>query len=120
MGQWRRFTVITWSDSNCNAPAHSQRRRVCTRGLSGGRIAGDAHIGQFCVGSVDRRFNRARYEADAARTAVAAGLEDVEDLDSIRDDLAPLARQAREPAHADMDQPAAEAHLCHFATTVEP
>jgi hypothetical protein len=20
MGQWRRFTVITWSDSNCNAP----------------------------------------------------------------------------------------------------
>jgi hypothetical protein len=49
------------------------------------------------VGSVDRRFNRARYEADAARTAFAAGLEDVEDLDSIRHDLATLVRQAREP-----------------------
>jgi hypothetical protein len=46
---------------------------------------------------VDRRFNRARYEADAARTAFAAGLKDVEDLDSIRHDLATLVRQAREP-----------------------
>ena len=45
-------------------------------------------MGQFCVGSVDRRFNRARYDADAARTAFAAGLEDAVDLDSIRDDLA--------------------------------
>ena len=24
MGQWRRFTVITWSDSNCNARALAQ------------------------------------------------------------------------------------------------
>ena len=51
------------------------------------------------MGSVDRRFNRARYEADAARTAFAAGLEDAVDLDSIRDDLATVVRQAREPAH---------------------
>jgi hypothetical protein len=37
---------------------------------------------------VDRRFNRARYDADAALTAFAAGLKDAVDLDSIRDDLA--------------------------------
>jgi hypothetical protein len=87
---------------------------------SAGRIAGDAHIGQFCVGSVDRRFNRARYDADAAPTAFAAGLKDVVDQDSNRDDLATVVRQAWEPAYADVDQPAAEAHLCHFATVVGP
>jgi hypothetical protein len=37
---------------------------------------------------VDRRFNRARYDAGAALTAFAAGLKDAVDLDSIRDDLA--------------------------------
>jgi len=69
--------------------------RVCTRGLSGGRIAGDAHMGEFCVGSVDRWFNRARYDSDAVLTAFAAGLGG---HDSIRDDPATVVRQAPEPA----------------------
>ena len=37
---------------------------------------------------VDRRFNRARYDADQTVAGFAARLKDEADLDSIRDDLA--------------------------------
>jgi hypothetical protein len=49
--------------------------------------------------AVDRRFNRARYNADQAVAAFAARLKDAVDLDAIRDDLAGVASQALEPAH---------------------
>jgi hypothetical protein len=49
--------------------------------------------------AVDRRFNRARYDADQTVTAFAARLKDAVDLDSIRDDLAGTVHQALEPAH---------------------
>ncbi len=49
--------------------------------------------------AVDRRFNRARYDADRTVAAFAARLKDAVDLDSIRDDLAGTVRQALEPAH---------------------
>jgi hypothetical protein len=48
---------------------------------------------------VDRRFNRARYDADQAIAAFAARLKDAVDLDSVRDDLAGVVHQALEPAH---------------------
>jgi hypothetical protein len=48
---------------------------------------------------VDRRFNRARYDADQTVAAFAARLKDAVDLDSIRDDLAGVVDQALEPAH---------------------
>ena len=48
---------------------------------------------------VDRRFNRARYDADQTVAAFAARLKDAVDLDSIRDDLAGVVHQALEPAH---------------------
>jgi hypothetical protein len=48
---------------------------------------------------VDRRFNRARYDADQTTTAFAAGLKDAVDLDSVRDDLAAVVDQALEPTH---------------------
>ena len=48
---------------------------------------------------VDRRFNRARYNADQTVAAFAARLKDAVDLDAIRDDLASVASQALEPAH---------------------
>ena len=48
---------------------------------------------------VDRRFNRARYDADQAIAAFAARLKDAVDLDSVRDDLADVVQQALEPAH---------------------
>jgi hypothetical protein len=48
---------------------------------------------------VDRRFNRARYDADKTVTAFAARLQDAVDLDSVRDDLADVVHQALEPAH---------------------
>jgi len=48
---------------------------------------------------VDRRFNRARYDADKTVAAFAARLKDAVDLDSVRDDLAGVVHQALEPAH---------------------
>jgi len=45
---------------------------------------------------IDRRFNRARYDADRTIAAFAARLKDEVDLNSIRDDLA--VHQALEPA----------------------
>ena len=48
---------------------------------------------------VDRRFNRARYDADQTVAAFAARLKDAVDLNAIRDDLAGTAGQTLEPAH---------------------
>ena len=49
--------------------------------------------------AVDRRFNRARYDAGQTVTAFAARLKDAVDLDSVRDDLAATVENALEPAH---------------------
>jgi hypothetical protein len=49
--------------------------------------------------AVDRRFNRARYDADRTVTAFAARLKDAVDLDTVRDDLAAVVEKALEPAH---------------------
>jgi hypothetical protein len=48
---------------------------------------------------VDRRFNRARYDADRIIAAFAARLQDAVDLDAVRADLAGSVQQALEPAH---------------------
>jgi len=48
---------------------------------------------------VDRRFNRARYDADQTVATFAARLKDAVDLDAIHDDLAGAVHQALEPAH---------------------
>jgi hypothetical protein len=50
--------------------------------------------------AVDRRFNRARYDADRMVAQFAARLKDAVDLDTVRIDLASVVRQALEPAHA--------------------
>ena len=49
--------------------------------------------------AVDRRFNRARYDADQTIAAFAARLKDVVDLDSVQADLASVVAKALEPAH---------------------
>jgi hypothetical protein len=49
--------------------------------------------------TVDRRFNRARYNADEAVAAFAARLQDAVDLDSVQDDLTGVVQQTLEPAH---------------------
>jgi hypothetical protein len=49
--------------------------------------------------AVDRRFNRARYDADQTVAAFAARLKDAVDLDSVQDDLAGVVHQVLEPAH---------------------
>ncbi len=48
---------------------------------------------------VDRRFNRARYDADQTVAAFAARLKDAVDLDSVQHDLAGVVHHALEPAH---------------------
>jgi hypothetical protein len=47
--------------------------------------------------AVDRRFNRARYDADAAVAAFAARLQDSVDLDKVRDDLLAVLSGALQP-----------------------
>ena len=49
--------------------------------------------------AVDRRFNRARYDADQTVAAFAARLKDAVDLDAVRADLAGVVQAALEPAH---------------------
>jgi hypothetical protein len=48
---------------------------------------------------VDRRFNRARYDAGKTVAAFAGRLKDAVALDAVRDDLASVVHQALEPAH---------------------
>jgi hypothetical protein len=47
---------------------------------------------------VDRRFNRARYDAETTVAAFAARLKDAVDLDTVRADLAGVVQTALEPA----------------------
>jgi len=47
---------------------------------------------------VDRRFNRARYDAETTVAAFAARLKDAVDLDTVRSDLAGVVQTALEPA----------------------
>ena len=48
---------------------------------------------------MDRRFNRARYDADQTVTAFAAQLKDAVDLNTVCDELARVVQTALEPAH---------------------
>jgi hypothetical protein len=49
--------------------------------------------------AVDRRFNRARYDAERTVTAFAARLQDTVDPDAVRTDLAAMVHTALEPTH---------------------
>ena len=48
---------------------------------------------------VDRRFNRARYDADTLVAAFSSRLKDAVDLAAVQADLASVSHQALEPAH---------------------
>jgi hypothetical protein len=48
--------------------------------------------------AVDRRFNRARYDAEATVAAFAGRLQDAVDLDAVRADLAGVVQEVLEPA----------------------
>jgi hypothetical protein len=50
--------------------------------------------------AADRRFNRARYDADQAVAAFAARLQDAADPDAVHAHLLAAVHQALEPAHA--------------------
>jgi hypothetical protein len=49
--------------------------------------------------AVDRRFNRARYDAERTVRAFAARLQDAVDPDVVRADLAGVVQDALEPVH---------------------
>ena len=49
--------------------------------------------------AVDRRFNRARYDADTTVEDFAARLKDAVELDTVRDDLAGVVHTALQPTH---------------------
>jgi hypothetical protein len=49
---------------------------------------------------VDRRFNRARYDADRTVAAFSAQLKDAVDLDAVRGILLTAVAASLEPAHA--------------------
>ena len=49
--------------------------------------------------AVDRRFNRARYDAERMVTSFAARLQDAVDTDAVRVDLTGLVGTALEPTH---------------------
>jgi hypothetical protein len=51
---------------------------------------------------VDRRFNRARYDADNTVSAFAARLQDATDPDAVRSDLIGTVHHALEPAHVSL------------------
>jgi hypothetical protein len=48
---------------------------------------------------VDRKFNRARYNAERTVTAFAARLQDTVDPDAVRADLTDVVHAAVEPTH---------------------
>jgi hypothetical protein len=52
--------------------------------------------------TVDRRFNRARYDAEQMVAAFAARLKDAVDLDAVQADLGSVVQRALEPAHVSM------------------
>jgi MFS superfamily sulfate permease-like transporter len=52
--------------------------------------------------AVDRRFNRARYDAEAVVAAFTARLRHTVDLDALRHDLLGVTEDAFQPAHVSM------------------
>jgi hypothetical protein len=65
--------------------------------------------------AVDRRFNRARYDADQTIAAFATHLKDAVDLDSVRTDLTAVVHRALEPAHVPPPILQRHAHLAGCA-----
>ena len=60
--------------------------------------------------AVDRRFNRARYDAEAIVAAFSARLRRTIDLDTIRGDLVGVVHEAFQPAHVSVWLPGTGPH----------
>ena len=67
--------------------------------VAGSTLALFAPLRRRVQHAVDRRFNRARYDADRTIEAFAARLQDSVDLAAVQADLASVVHRALEPAH---------------------
>ena len=65
--------------------------------------------------AVDRRFNRARYDAEALVAAFTARLRRTIDLDTIRSELADVVHEAFQPAHVSVWLPGTGSHTSVLA-----
>jgi hypothetical protein len=82
------------------ATAGRFRAALPTSGTTSGRVAlAAAGLRRRVQRVVDRRFNRARYNADQIVTAFAARLQDAVELGTVRDELANVVHAALEPDH---------------------
>ena len=83
-----------------------RRRRLHARGRAGVAASTLAAAGLFnplrirIQRLVDRRFNRARYDAEATIAAFSTRLRDAVELDTIRADLLDAVNRAVQPTHA--------------------
>jgi len=67
-----------------------------------GRFERSARVDGFFQRLVDRRFNRARYDAEATVTAFRMRLREAVDLDTVQRELLRAADRAVEPAHTSL------------------
>jgi hypothetical protein len=92
-----------WRSRSCSVGALLTRRRpghpVAVAAATLAAAALFNPIRRRVQHTVDRRFNRARYDADRTVAAFAARLKDAVDLDAVRGDLATVVQTALEPAH---------------------
>jgi hypothetical protein len=58
-----------------------------------------APVRRWVQRAVDRRFNRARYDADRMVAEFSARLKDAVDLEAVRADLLDVVHRSLEPAH---------------------
>ena len=71
--------------------------------------------------TVDRRFNRAHYDAEATIAAFADRMRDATDLDEIRRDLLAVAYQVVEPAHVSVGSArAGQLRICRTVDDGKP
>ena len=107
----RRFLFVLWEGGGNVPPQLGLAAGLVDRGhdvrvLTEDCLAADVAAALFnplrirIQHLVDRRFNRARYDAEATVAAFTARLRDAVEIDAIRADLLDAVNRAVQPTHA--------------------